>query len=71
MADHKITNWCTSFRVCLTYIATLVTMIVCGIGVTRYLLSRKIEATQLVEDSPKEHLGNFEPPTGPDLVTLG
>jgi Protein of unknown function (DUF1640) len=54
----------------LIKIVTLVTMIICGLGATRYLLYQKTQVTQESEGVQTES-SSSEPPTGSDLVTLG
>lgn len=66
MADDEIINWCHHSLCFLNEIVTLVTMVICGLGATRYLLNQKSEVEGVPTDS-----GRLEPATSSDLVTLG
>lgn len=70
MADDEIINWCHHSLCFLNEIVTLVTMVICGLGATRYLLNQKSEVTQESEGVPTDS-GRLEPATSSDLVTLG
>jgi hypothetical protein len=49
-------------------------MVICGLGITRYLLNHKTEVLHASEgvqtDSPHEDPNKPDPPTGSELVTL-
>ena len=56
-------------------IVTLVTMIICGLGVTRYIRNKNAEVTLRSEgvqtDFSQENSSTRDPPASSDLVTLG
>ena len=75
MANHPPTDWYANFTRLLTMIVTLVTMVLCGIGVTKYFRNRKAEILSSsvgvqtdIPDDPKHH---GPPPAGSDIVGLG
>ena len=73
MADHETTDWYNVLPSSLILV-TLVTMIICGFGITRYLRKTEVAHTnEGVQTDPPGDLGGRGEPraSSSELVTLG